>query len=158
MVPLGNDSSGPQSFDNPVGVHQQPGRKFDPERLRRFRFERRRPSIRSLSRPRMQGNRLQDCRWGCLLRCMSPDLARCRRRPPQPWRPVVGEHLSSRRCARPSRAAPRLAGVRNRSKFRRGSREAWWPIDPEQTSAPCWISMSRTQQLFDVCRTPQVRQ
>jgi len=30
--------------------------------------------------------------------------------------------------------------------------------DPEQTSAPCWISMSRTQQLFDVCRTPQVRQ
>jgi hypothetical protein len=31
-------------------------------------------------------------------------------------------------------------------------------FDPEQTSAPCWISMSRTQQLFDVCRTPQVRQ
>jgi hypothetical protein len=30
--------------------------------------------------------------------------------------------------------------------------------DPEQTSARCWISMSRTRQLFDVCRTPQVRQ
>src|SRR5258707_7303784 len=25
--------------------------------------------------------------------------------------------------------------------------------DPEQTSARCWISMSRTRQLFDVCRT-----
>jgi hypothetical protein len=30
--------------------------------------------------------------------------------------------------------------------------------DPDHTSAPCWISTGRTQQLFDVCRTPQVRQ
>jgi hypothetical protein len=42
-------------------------------------------------------------------------LARCRRRPRQPRRPVIGEHLSPGECDRPARAAPRLAGVRKRS-------------------------------------------
>jgi hypothetical protein len=42
-------------------------------------------------------------------------VARCRRRPRQPRRPVIGEHLSPGECDRPARAPPRLAGVRKRS-------------------------------------------
>lgn len=47
-----------------------------------------------------------------------PVLARCRRHPRQPWRPVSGEHRSPGRAIDGS-AAPSLGRVRNRSKFRR---------------------------------------